>query len=279
MRLASVYVSRQEPAKAVEALQRAQKIAPADPGVGRDLVLGYLMIGKVDEALKQARALQASAPKFAGGFALEGDILATTKQWPQAERAYREALKVDPASGSVAIKLHGVLLASGKKGEAEALARKWITEHPGDVAFRSYLAEQALRSRDLKTAVAQYQAVIAQQPDNVAALNNLAWALGQQGDPKSLGYAERALKLAPDSPLVLDTIGVLLVSKGDSAKGLEYLARAVSLAPDRHDIRLNYAKSLLKAGRTDEARKELAQLQLVSQEFPGKSEVAGLLKQ
>ena len=85
--------------------------------------------------------------------------------------------------------------------------------------------------------------------------------------------------MAPDSPLVLDTIGVLLVAKGDTAKGLEYLARAVSLAPDRHDIRLNYAKSLLKAGRTEDARKELTKLQDVEQDFPGKSEVAALLKQ
>jgi thioredoxin-like negative regulator of GroEL len=51
------------------------------------------------------------------------------------------------------------------------------------------------------------------------------------------------------------------------------------LAPDRHDIRLNYAKALLKAGRAEEARKELTRLQAVSQDFAGKSEVAGLLKQ
>ncbi len=44
-------------------------------------------------------------------------------------------------------------------------------------------------------------------------------------------------------------------------RALEYLARAVALAPDRHDIRLNYAKALVKAGRKDDARKELTQLQ------------------
>jgi len=168
---------------------------------------------------------------------------------------------------------------SSKKGEADALARKWIGDHPNDIAFQSYLAEQALRNRDLKLAAAQYQAVLAKQPDNVTALNNLAWALGQQGDPKAMSYAERALKLAPESPLVLDTVGVLYTSGGDAAKGAQYLARAVALAPERHDIRLNYAKALLKAGRTDDARKELEQLQKVSQDFPGKAEVADLLKQ
>ena len=211
-RLAAVYGSRKEPEKAIEVLQRAQKIAPADPAITRDLVLGYLMAGKVDDAFKQARALQAASPKSATGFLLEGDIYATTKQWAPAERAYRDALKADPASELSALKLHGVLLASGKKAEADAAARKWLADHPNDTAYRMYLAEQALRSRDFKGAVTHYQVVVTQQPENVAALNNLAWAAGQLGDPKAIGYAERALKIAPDSPLVLDTMGV---SAGD----------------------------------------------------------------
>ena len=65
VRLASVYARRKEPEKAIEVLQRAQKLAPTDPAIGRDLVLGYLMAGKVDDALKQASALQAAAPKSA----------------------------------------------------------------------------------------------------------------------------------------------------------------------------------------------------------------------
>ena len=172
-----------------------------------------------------------------------------------------------------------MLVASGKKAEADAAARKWMADHPNDTAYRMYLAEQALRSRDFKGAVAHYQVVVTQQPENVAALNNLAWAAGQLGDPKAIGYAERALKLAPDSPLVLDTIGVLLVTSGDANKGLEYLTRAVALAPDRNDIRLNYAKALMKAGKPEQARKELTQLEGVAQDFSGKAEIPALLKQ
>jgi len=201
------------------------------------------------------------------------------KQLAAAERAYREGMKAERGSGLAAIGLHNVLLAEDKKAEADALAKKWIADHPKDLAFRNYLGEQALRTGDHKAAAAHYQAIVEQQPDNALALNNLAWTLGKLGDPKALGYAERAFKVAPESGSVLDTLGVLLVAKGDTAKGLEYIAKAVQLAPDRHEIRLNYAKALLKAGRKDDARKELTQLQGVTQEFPGKSEVADLLKQ
>jgi tetratricopeptide (TPR) repeat protein len=180
----------------------------------------------------------------------------------------------------LAVKLHGVLNASGKKADADALARKRLQDQPDDVVFRTYLAEQAMNARDFRTAANLYQGIVTQQPANVAALNNLAWVLGQLGDTKAaLGYGERALKLAPQSPLVLDTVGVLLLQQGDTAKALDYLSRAIAAAPERHDIRLNYAKALLKAGRKEDARRELTQLEAVKQDFPGKSEVATLLKQ
>jgi putative PEP-CTERM system TPR-repeat lipoprotein len=279
LRLAAVHARQKDFGKSIDALHRAQKVAPSDMGVARDLVLGYLLAGKTEDALKEAKALQKSAPKFAAAYVLEGDIYATTQRWPQAERAYRDGLKADPASETLAFKLHAALVAMNKSIEADALAKKWLADHPKDVTFRNYLAERALRAKNLRAAVTLYESVIAQDPNNVVALNNLAWAAGQLGDPRAIGYAERAVQLAPDSAPALDTLGVLLVAKGDTAKGLENLGRATTLAPDRHDIRFNYAKALVKAGRADEARKQLTALQGVTADFPGKAEIPALLQQ
>lgn len=279
MRLAAVHARQKDYGKSIDALRRAQKIAPSDMGVARDLVLGYMLAGRTDDALKEAKALQTSAPKLAAGYVLEGDIYATTRRWPQAERAYRDGLRADPASETLAFKLHGALVALNKSTEADALARRWLADHPKDITFRNYLAERALRAKDVRSAVTLYEAVIAQDPNNVIALNNLAWAAGQLGDPRAVGYAERAVRLAPNSAPALDTLGVLLLAKGETARGLDLLNRATTLAPNRHDIRLNYAKALVKAGRVEEARKELMTLQGVTADFPGKAEVPELLKQ
>ena len=62
----------------------------ADPGIVRDLVGFYLQTGKNDEAMKQAKALQASLPKSAAGYLLEGDVHRRSKQLASAEKAYRE---------------------------------------------------------------------------------------------------------------------------------------------------------------------------------------------
>jgi Tfp pilus assembly protein PilF len=144
--------------------------------------------------------------------------------------------------------------------------------------MRLYLGERELAAKNYKAAAAHYQALIAIEPNNAVALNNLAWIGGETGDPKALGYAERAVALAPRSAAVLDTYGSLLLKKGETEKGLEVMSRAAQAEPKRYDIRLNYARALAGAGQKDAARKELEALQAVAEDFPGKSEIAGLLK-
>jgi len=278
LRLAGLYVRQKDNSNAIDALRRAQKLAPNARDLVPQLVQVYLAANRPEDALREARALQKSDPKFAGGYALEGDIYLSQRKFAQAEKPYREALRIEPKAEAVAIRLHQALAGAGKAAEAETFAKGWLNENSKSVAMRLYLGERELAAKNLKAASAQYQAVIAIDGNNAVALNNLAWIGGELNDPKALGYAERAVKLAPNSAAILDTYGMLLVKKGETAKGLEYLGRAASAAPGRYDLRLNYARALAGAGKKEEARKELESLQAVAEDFPGKSDIPGMLK-
>jgi putative PEP-CTERM system TPR-repeat lipoprotein len=278
LKLAALHTRTGSPERAIDALKRAQKLAPENRQIDRDLVALLLSQRKPDEALKQARDLQARAPKYAGGFVLEGDVFAAQKKFAEAERAYREALKLEPSGGAIAAKLIAVLAEGGKSKEADVFASRWLADKPRDAAVRIFLADRALLKRDLKTAATHYAAVIAIEPNNVVALNNLAWIGGETGDPKALGYAERAAKLAPNSASVLDTLGMLLVKRGDTERGLQYLAQARKLAPTRLDLRLNHARALAAAGQKDAARKELQAIVDAKEDVAEKRAAAELLK-
>ena len=107
------------------------------------------------------------------------------------------------------------------------------------------------------------------QPNNVLALNNLAWVSGQLKDPKALEYAEKADKLAPNNPAILDTLGMLLVEKGDTQARHRIAAeggRACARMPP--SIRLNLARALVKDGQKDAAKKELETLAKLGDKFP-----------
>ena len=70
-------------------------------------------------------------------------------------------------------------------------------------------------------------------------LNNLAYAHSRMdNNAKALGYAMRALKLAPNNPSVMDTAGWLLVETGgDRSRALDLLRAAARKAPDNTTIR------------------------------------------
>lgn len=277
-RLAALHAKRKAYDAALDALRRAQKLAPADRIVSRDIAATLAAAGRFDEALRESRALQTREPGFGGGYLLEGDVYSLQKKWAEAERAYRAGLKAEARSDSLAIRLHTVLVNAGRGAEADAFVKKWTAENPPGTSVRLHLADSALRNRDLRAAVSHYQSVLAREPAHVIALNNLAWASGELGDPKAVGYAERAVKLAPNNASVLDTMGMLLVKRGAVNDGLAWLERARVAAPARPDLRLNYARALIQAGRKAEARKELEALQNAKEEFAGKQEIAELLK-
>ncbi|MEP6607928.1 MAG: XrtA/PEP-CTERM system TPR-repeat protein PrsT [Burkholderiaceae bacterium] len=276
--LAALHARRGEYARVIEALERAQAISADDPARIRDLVAGFLMSGNPDEAVRQARTLQASAPQSVAGYVLEGDVHSAVRQWGPAERAYRAGLKVEPDAGAIALRVYRALDAGGRNAEADAFAKKWIVQHPKDTQLRARLAERALRAHDFRAAIAHYEAVIERDPENFVVLNNLAWASAQLRDPRAIGYAQRAVRLAPGSAAALDTLGTLLVANGDIDQALDSLRKATELAPKRPDIRLNYAKALIKAGKKDIARTELEALQAAPDDFAGKSEIVAMLR-
>ena len=97
-------------------------------------------------------------------------------------------------------------------------------------------------------------------------------------DPSAIEYAEKAYKLAPEQPAVMDTLGVMLVEKGDASRGLELLRGASSKAPQNSMIRFNLAKALVKSGKKDEAKKELDELARLGDKFPAQAEVGRMLQ-
>lgn len=262
---------------AKQALQKALSLDPGNAEALRRMVGLHISEGRYDEALGVARAAQKQAAKSPIGLMLEGDVLVAQQKWDEAASAYRAGQKKHNSADFV-VRQYEALSQEGKKTEAERVAADWIKSNPKDVVVRVFLAERAIRSKHYEIAAQQYKAILQQQPENAAILNNLAWVSGQLKDAKAIEYAEKALALQPNSPAVMDTLGMLLVERGNLARGLKLLQKAVAAAPEAYAIRLNLAKALAGAGRKDEARRELEPLVKLGDKFQGKEEVAALMK-
>jgi putative PEP-CTERM system TPR-repeat lipoprotein len=262
---------------AAQTLRKALAMQPSQMNALQQLMAVQIAAGKPEEALAEARALQKERPKDPAGWVLEGEVHIAQNKMIEAIGAYSEALKRQSAP-AIAIRLHALLSGANRAADADALAARWLKEHPKDAAMRLYLAERDLRRKDYRAASGRYRELLALQPENALVLNNLAWALEKQNDPGALGYAEKAYALAPNNAAIADTLGWMLVERGETKRGVELLAKASGAAPNALEIRMHYAKALIKAGDKPGARKELEAVAAAPGESPFKAEAAELLK-
>lgn len=275
---AEALVAAQSWDSARQTLHRALELQPHLGQTWRRLVAIGVASGRFDQALADARTIQKRWPAEPFGYIAESEVLQAQKKWAEADRVLQAALQKH-GSAELATARLALLLRQGQRDRAEVFVERWSARHPRDHVVPAYLAEATRLAHDHAGAARWYKAALRAQPNDVPTLNNLALMLGQLKDPAAIGYAQKALKLAPRHPAVLDTAGWLQVLEGNLDGGLPLLEQAHALAPAAGEIQLNLAKALLKAGRADEAQKHLKALSRLPSASPVRKEAEGLLAQ
>ena len=277
VRLAAAHRANKNNPAAEQSLRKALEIKADHLDAQRALIILDLEAKKYGEAMTIAQTVQAQRPQSGAGLVFEGDIKAARKDWEGASAAYRLALQKVQAP-ELAVKMHASLLESGKAAEAERFAASWMKTQPKDGRFLSYLGVAAIVKKDYVAAEKSYLAVVQIQPDNAAALNNLAWVSHQLRKDGALAYAEKAHRLAPNEPAFMDTLAVLMSANGQHAPAIELQLKALRLEPANSAFRLNLAKIYIAAGDKARAKAELDTLAKVGDKDPSHAEVMQLLK-
>ena len=93
-------------------------------------------------------------------------------------------------------------------------------------------------------ALAQYQTVLKIDPNDVQALNNIAWLRATHPDPKfrdgvqAMILARRAVELTPDNPEILDTLAAAYAEAGRFPEAVETARKALDLAARQKKLEL-----------------------------------------
>lgn len=275
MLLAQVYAARGDKKASGQATERALKLKPGYQPAQRALIANELAAGNFAEAQRLADAMKMLYPNDPLVYSIVGDIAAVKKDWPAATLNYRAALNLLPQA-DVAIKLHRVLIGAGKQPEAKQFEADWLAAHPKDLKFLVYSADATLLLLNYDLARDRYLSVLKLQPDNANVMNNVAWLLNRNKDPQALGYAEKAIKLAPNNPEYLDTLAQIQASSGRLDKAIEIQKKVVDLSPDHATHRLHLAQYYVKADRKEQAREQLRRLAELGDRFTQQAEVKKL---
>jgi len=252
---------------ALAAARDAVAIAPRNADALGFLGALCLEDKRYDEALGIARKIRELHPALALGNALEGDVRLAQGDSKQALEAFKKADALQP-SGLLRIKIHQAETAIlGRDAPVDGLL-DWVRQAPDDVSARLFSADVLVRLGRPSEAVQHYLAVLKIAPSDVRVLNNLADALTRQGDPRALDYAQQAFQIKPNDPVIVTTLGGVLLRSGKLYEAVQVLQKATQLDPANPEIRFQFVQALLKAGDRVRARTELKTILASGKEFP-----------
>ena len=128
-----------------------------------------------------------------------------------------------------------------------------LPNHP-DLLYDFAMAAEKVERMDLLEA--NLKKVIQLKPDHAHAYNALGYSLADRNERLSEAreLIEKALKMAPDDAMIIDSMGWVMYRLGDLPRAYELLKRAYTLMPDA-EIGAHLGEVLWKLGRAVEAER------------------------
>jgi serine protease Do len=223
----------------------------------------YVPASVILELLRSDQARGDSYQESPRQFMTRMAALEQSGSWDTYENEAKAWVADHPDELSTSMGLAGRLMRNPdreRRRVAEIILRQVLVNHPNSMDGLQMLAV-LLQTRGCHLeAIEFYQRLLAQQPKDVKALNNLAWALSKEmgQHEQALVLVEEALVLAPEYADLVDTHGVICFRLKKYEAAIDSLTKSVRLYPPdaRAGVGSRYylVKALEAVGRADEAR-------------------------
>nr|WP_305908411.1 tetratricopeptide repeat protein [Methylomarinum sp. Ch1-1]MDP4521240.1 tetratricopeptide repeat protein [Methylomarinum sp. Ch1-1] len=254
---------------ALALMDEAAKINPDQPQANYLKATYLIQLDRTQDAMEIADKLDAQFPTLPLGKLLQGKAYIADKKLDKATAAYKKAYQLQ-ANNRILFTLANLLNIQGKSEEAINMLNEALLKKPNNLSLHYRLATIYQSQNDTKLAESHYRIILDQQPDNVLALNNLAWMYAQQRNTKALGLAEKAYTKAPKSAAIADTYGYILLQQGRPVDSLAILKEAAALAPKAIDIKYHLAEAYDANGNKQKAAEILEAIVNSEQDFAEK---------
>ncbi|MDD2724441.1 MAG: tetratricopeptide repeat protein [Methylovulum sp.] len=209
-----------------------------------------------DRALRLYDKVSDEPVVFEAGIAAVA-LLGKEKQFAQADTRLASLAKKYPKQRVRILLVYSELLNQQQQYEkAFNLLTKALVDLPDD---KNLLYARALMSEHLgklDVLEADLKKILDKHPDNAEALNALGYTLADKTKryPEAETYLLRALKLAPNEAVILDSYGWLQFKLGNTTKALDYLERAYAKQQE-NEIAAHLAEVLWAVNQKDKSKK------------------------
>lgn len=278
LRLAEFRMATKNYSEAEQLYQHALSLDPASFEAVAGLARAYAFENQNDKALA---AVQQFVDKGSNhnGYVLLAALLTSDNKIDAAEQVLEKAVAANKKDIQAYDLLDMLYLRNGAQDKAEKLAEDWKENNPRDVRPYLTIAGFEEAKHNFAAAQADYQAVLAIQPDNGLAANNLAFLMMSNGGSAdvALNLAQTARKALPNAPFTADTLGWAYYKKGIYATAQDYLSEAAKGEPKNAVYHYHLALTYDKLGKHSAAAQEAQQCLNINPNLPEATQVRSLM--
>ena len=209
-----------------------------------------------NEALRWYGSVEGGA-QYVPARARYAAILAKQGKMAEARKYLQESPSSDAQQGTQFVQAEAQLLrdANDFRGAYEVLGQA-VEKHPNspELLYDQAMAAEKVERFDLLES--SLRKVMQIKPDHAHAYNALGYAFADRNIRLQEAYTliEQGLKLAPEDPFIMDSMGWVLYRMAQNDAAVTFLKRAFSLRPDA-EIAAHLGEVLWVMGQKDEARK------------------------
>lgn len=186
------------------------------------------------------------------------DAKAILKQYDEAYKDYRHAMKLAPKNLALQMSYIQGLILGGKTDEAAKAVAEPLKLAPNSADVHFMAASTFHQAGQVEEALRQYKETLVINPGMVPAANNLALLLADRGQDTgtAVAWARKAAVLAPHNIAVADTLGWALARDGQYQEALPIL-RQVRQSWTNPTVAYHLGWTLVQAGQKPEGAKLL----------------------
>jgi Flp pilus assembly protein TadD len=197
---------------------------------------------KFDDALKQYALALDLSPDDPSILQSYGATFADAGRFPEAIEQYERSLRHRPDHAETLTDLGRVLNLVDRADEAESVFRRALEADPHSSRVHSFYGRLLVERGQYRRAIALWDSAIAESPDGVGLLNELAWLLatctdrGLRDGRRAVTLAERADRLMLHrDPLVLHSLAAAWAECGEFEPAIRLAGNAERLAQAEGD--------------------------------------------
>lgn len=235
-----------------------------------------LILDRYDTAASIINELYSQSPKNKSVIYLKAQLNLSQDKANEASEQFSELYSVNP-SNQIVLSWAQSYLKQGNQSKAIEVLEKHEQVHSLNSPNKALLAELLLKVNPLKSKEL-YLDLNNQHPNNVAVLNNLAWAYYNLGEySKGLTYAEQVYNLSKSS-ITLDTYAMLLIANKQEAMSIDLITRDENESLMNDSLKLTLIESYISLNQKDKAEAVFNQFTQISDDLkPRYNQLSGQL--